>query len=734
MSFFVIHIALPVPLSQLFDYLPINNEGIEHYTTGSCVRVKFANRMLTGVIMGVDSETDIALNKLKPIDYHLDGGVILNKKQLELGEWMTRYYHAPIGEILSLMLPVSLRKGEHLDTACEKIWHKIAPSFDGRLGKKQTQLWQLFTKHAHYLHSDLTAQGFSLKQLNSLKEKELIEERFELPTPNPFKKENTHPSFSTNNEQQQIIDAINKQQHFQVNLLEGITGSGKTEVYLHCIQHCLNQHKKALVLVPEIGLTPQTVRRFEQRFETGIVLIHSGLNDKQRLRAWRQMRENKASILIGTRSAIFTPIPDLGLIILDEEHDSSFKQQEGIRYHARNIAIMTAKQNDIPIILGSATPCLESLHNAQHGKYQHFKLLKRAGNARLPSLNIQPMFNTPSHNGLADPLLNRIEEHLKAQQQVLIFINRRGFAPILQCEQCGWQADCPQCDARLSLHQNPPMLMCHHCEYHAPIPTTCPSCGNTDLQAQGQGTERLESYLQAQFSDIKVSRIDSDNMSSKEAFTNLLDELSQGEPCILIGTQMLAKGHHFPHVTLVIILESDAGLFSSDFRGMELSAQLITQVSGRAGRAQYPGEVWIQSYYPEHPQLLTLLHQGYHELACELLKQRQTQHLPPYTHMAMVRFLSTHAELAKQLAEQVREHIQLIQQQHFKENEQVQILGPFPAIMAKRAGRYRFNLQLTADNRIALHKLIEGAAQFLEQRPNSHQVQWHLDIEPLETQ
>lgn len=734
MSFFVIHIALPVPLPRLFDYLPINNESKEHYPTGSCVRVKFANRMLTGVVMGSDNKTDVAHNKLKSIDRRLDDEVILDDKQRELASWIANYYHAPLGEVLALMLPVSLRKGEHLNSTCERVWHKKASSFNGRLGTKQAQLWQLFTNQAHYLHSELTAQGFSLKQLNSLKEKALIEERFELPTPSPFKKENTQPSFSTNSEQQQIIDAINKQQYFQVNLLEGITGSGKTEVYLHCIQHCLNEHKKALVLVPEIGLTPQTVRRFEQRFDTGIVLIHSGLNDKQRLKAWRQMRENKASILIGTRSAIFTPISNLGLIILDEEHDNSFKQQEGIRYHARNIALIVAKQNDIPVILGSATPSLESLHNAQQGKYQHFKLLKRAGNARLPSLNIQPMFNALSHNGLADSLLDRIEEHLKAQQQVLIFINRRGFAPILQCEKCGWQADCPQCDARLSLHQAPPMLMCHHCEYRTPIPTTCPSCGNKELQAQGQGTERLESYLQAQFSDTKVSRIDSDNMSNKEAFANLLDELNQGEPCILIGTQMLAKGHHFPHVTLVIILESDAGLFSSDFRGMELSAQLITQVSGRAGRAQYPGEVWIQSHYPEHPQLLTLLHQGYHELACELLEQRQTQHLPPYTHMAMVRFLSNHAERAKQLGEQVREHIQLIQQQHFNENEQVQILGPFPAIMAKRAGRYRFNLQLTAHNRVALHKLIEGATQFLEQRANSHQVQWHLDIEPLETQ
>lgn len=740
MSFFVIQVALPVPLARLFDYLPFSNETKEHYPQGSCVRVKFAGRTLTGVVMATNAKTSVPHKKLKPIIGRFDDtanvneAAILSAQQLSLGQWMANYYHAPIGEALSLMLPVSLRKGEPLDSACERVWHKKAATCTSRLGTKQTQLWQAFLEQSSWIHKDLTTQGFSLKQLESLKDKGLIDESIELPMPQTAKNKETKTPYSPNAPQQQVIDAINQQQGFHVNLLEGITGSGKTEVYLHCIEHCLSANKKALVLVPEIGLTPQTIRRFQQRFNTGVVMMHSGLNDKQRLIAWRQMREDKASILIGTRSAIFTPIPNLGLIILDEEHDASFKQQEGLRYHARNIALMCAKQANIPVILGSATPSLESLQNAQQGKYQHFKLLQRAGNARLPSLNVQPMFNVVSHNGLADSLLPRIEEHLKAQQQVLIFINRRGFAPILQCEQCGWQADCPQCDARLSLHQNPPMLLCHHCEYKAPIPHQCPSCGNTDIQAQGQGTERIESYLQSVFADTNVKRIDSDNMGKKEAFGNLLDELNQGEPCILIGTQMLAKGHHFPHVTLVIILESDAGLFSSDFRGMELSAQLITQVSGRAGRAQNPGEVWIQSYYPEHPQLLTLLDSGYHALAKELLEQRQQKSLPPYSHMASLRLLSSNPELAKQLGELARQHLQQVQQQHLNEHEQVQILGPFPAIMAKRAGRYRFNLQLMAQKRAQLHKLLESLTHFLRQQTNNHQVQWHLDVDPLETQ
>lgn len=733
MSFFVIQVALPVPLASLFDYLPNNQTMPEDYPKGVRVKVTFAGRTLIGIVISIQHTSEVPKAKLKPIIQCLDAKPILGSTQFTLGAWISRYYHAPIGEVLSLMLPTALRKGELLNAAHSRIWQRQCERFNGKLGSKQALLWQCFTRQPSWTHKSLTEQGFSLQQLRGLQSKQLICEQFTLPAPdNPYAKQ-AQISNTPNEAQQQIIQQINQHTGFCVNLLEGITGSGKTEVYLHCIAHCLAQGKKALILVPEIGLTPQTIRRFQQRFKVGIALIHSGLNERQRLVAWQQIQGEQAQILIGTRSAVFTPIAKLGLIILDEEHDASFKQQEGIRYHARNVALVLAQQLRIPVILGSATPALETLHNALTGKYRHFKLLKRAGNARLPNMNVQPLFNVVSHCGLADTLLSRIEAHLKARQQVLVFINRRGFAPILHCQNCNWQANCPDCDARLSLHQNPALLLCHHCEHRSGIPKRCPHCHSYDIQALGQGTERLEDYLQDQFKHTQVKRIDSDNMGSKEAFGNLLDELNQGEPCILIGTQMLAKGHHFPYVTLVIMLETDAGLFSSDFRGMEISAQLITQVSGRAGRGTQAGEVWLQTYYPEHPHLLTLLQQGYHSLAHHLLAQRQRLNLPPYAHLACVRLLANEPESAKQLGEQLRAYAQSLQQNTPLE-QQVQLLGPFPALMNKRAGRYRFNVLLNAKKRTQLHPLLHALVQFLQQRNKQHQVQWHLDVDPIETQ
>lgn len=754
MSFFVIQVAVPVPLRRQFDYLPLSDKRSdkgynhpEHYKAGSRVRVNFGNQLLTGIVLGTSEQTDVPVDKLKPLEAVLDTTPLLNQSALKLGRWLASYYHHSIGEVLELMIPAMLRQGCSLDEANERVWVRSPQASqeqaDSLRGKRQQQLWQYFEQQQSWPHSHLTAEGFNLKQLQHLQTRGLIKEIPQLPSP-PVILEQLTPPLALNQQQQSALDGQAKTLgRFQAHLLEGITGSGKTEVYLQLIERTLTKTPdgQILVLVPEIGLTPQTVQRFRRRFNVPVALLHSGLNDRERLQAWRQCSEQKASILIGTRSAVFTPIPRLELIILDEEHDASFKQQDGLRYSARDFALVRARQAQVPIVLGSATPSLESLHNALTGRYQHWQLTLRAGNARPPGMKLHNILHQPLTNGLAQPVLAAIKQHLQQGQQVLVFINRRGYAPLVACQDCGWMAECPRCDARLTMHQSPPHLHCHHCDFQQGIPGLCPKCHSSRIQPVGQGTERLQQTFIELFPDTPVTRVDRDTVRSKQAFDQLLEEIHNSNARILIGTQMLAKGHHFPKVTLVVVLDADAGLFSADFRGMEQTAQLILQVAGRAGREKIPGDVWIQTLYADHPQLNLLINDGYHALALDLLQERQHQQLPPYSHMALLRAESSERHMAEQCLREARSFLQQLQEhwrrrareQRQKPLEPINLMGPFPAIMERRAGRFRHQLQLYCQDRRSLHAVLKSLADFLQQRPDSRKVRWHLDVDPTDT-
>ncbi|ASP38366.1 primosomal protein N' [Bacterioplanes sanyensis] len=729
MPFFVVDVALPVPLQRSFDYLPCAEDARSDYQPGQRVRVNFANQLLTGVVLGTREQSDVAANKLKSLLQRLDDQPLFDAETLQLSLWLAQYYHHTQGEVLDLMMPAMLRKGSRLDEVDERHWRRLAAANEPTLrGSKQQALWQLFEQQSLWPHQQLTSRGFTQAQLQRLQTLQLIEPLQLLPLPSAADEQ--QPALALNAQQQQALDQLRCSQ-FSVSLLEGVTGSGKTEVYLQWIAQLLQHQRQILVLVPEIGLTPQTLKRFRQRFSEPVVALHSGLNDRERLQGWRAAAEGKARIVIGTRSAVFTQMPELGAIIIDEEHDASFKQQDGLRYSARDFAVVRAHQRDIPILLGSATPSLESLHNALIGKYQHIKLTQRAGNAKPPGMMLHSLLHQPLTAGFAQPVLQRMHDTLQAGQQVLVFLNRRGYAPLLACNHCGWMAECRRCDARLTLHQWPHHLHCHHCGHQQAVPAVCPSCHQPGLESIGQGTEKVQQQLLELFPNWPIRRVDRDTVRGKQAFDQLYDDIHDGGPCILVGTQMLAKGHHFPDVTLVVVLDADAGLFSSDFRGMEHSAQLILQVAGRAGRAEMPGEVWIQTLYADHPQLNLLLDNGYHALALSLLQERQQRQLPPYTHLALLRAESEDRHQAEQLLQHTRQHVQHWQRQH--PQVRVSLVGPFPAIMERRAGRFRQQLQVHANERQALHQVLHQIIHYLQQQRLPRQLRWHLDVDPIDT-
>ncbi len=512
---------------------------------------------------------------------------------------------------------------------------------------------------------------------------------------------------------------------FQVFLLEGITGSGKTEVYLRLIEAVLARGRQALVLVPEIGLTPQLLARFRERLPGPLAVLHSGLGDRERLNAWLLARAGVARVVIGTRSAVFAPLRTPGLLIVDEEHDPSFKQQEGFRYHARDLAVIRGHQLGIPVMLGSATPALESLYNVQRGRYRILNLPERVGGGSEPVIEILDMRRQPLTEGLSRPLLERIRTHLARDEQVLLFLNRRGFAPVLFCHECGWLSQCQHCDARMTLHLRQRRLICHHCGDSRPVDVACPACGSVDLRALGHGTERLEAALRREFPDIGIARMDRDSTRRRGSLESLLADIHNGECRLLIGTQMLAKGHHFPEVTLVGIVDADQGLYGIDFRASERMAQLILQVAGRAGRADKPGTVIIQTHHPDHPLLRILVSQGYPAFAAAALMERQAAALPPFAHQALLRAEAATAEqatvflhTARALAEPIADGLEL--------------LGPAPAPMERRAGRYRAQLLLQAVHRQDLHHFLDLWTPRLWAQRNDHRVRWSLDVDPME--
>ena len=522
-------------------------------------------------------------------------------------------------------------------------------------------------------------------------------------------------------QQKAVVKISRNLRHFHCHLLDGITGSGKTEVYMRLMEEVLARDRQVLVLVPEIGLTPQLLRRFRQRLGLEPVVIHSGLSQGQRLEAWAEARAGRASLIVGTRSAAFTPMPKAGLIILDEEHDASFKQADGFRYSARDVAVKRAADLNIPVVLGSATPSVESLNNAITGKYAWHRLRERATHASLPRWRVLDLCQQNTFHGLSTTALDAMREAIEKEEQVMVFLNRRGYAPVLMCQQCGWYGSCDRCDARLTWHRSAGLLWCHHCGSRRRVPKLCPDCRADDLMGAGEGTQQLEEALERHFPGVPVLRFDRDRTRGKGVMAMQLDEVMKGDPCLLVGTQMLAKGHHFPKVTLVVIVNIDQSLYSSNYRALERMGQLLQQVAGRAGRMDKPGTVILQTLHPEHPALELLLTRGYEAYARWLLAERRLAGLPPSGYQALLR---AEAHERSDVEKFLHEAIEL-----FPPGEAL-VHGPMPAIMERMGGRSRLYLMLLSPSRTSLHSQIDQWLLSLRDLPSSRKTRWAIDIDP----
>ncbi len=726
----ILELAMPTPLRRHFDYLaPVDREhGVEHLQPGCRVLAPFGNRRLVGILLAVKYHSDLDAQQLKPALRILDHEPVLGPAMLQLGRWAASYYQHPIGDALASTLPTLLRKGEAPPSLTETRWRlstegKGLPEGALKRAHKQARLLALLQQHESIDRELLQTQAIRMATVKALQDKGLVESFSAEPQATAAPPPGETP-LQLNTEQQAAVDKVAACHGFQCFLLEGITGSGKTEVYLQLITDTLAAGNQALVLIPEIGLTPQTLQRFQRRFSCPIVTLHSGLTERERLNGWQMARCGKAGIVIGTRSAVFTPLARPGLIIVDEEHDSSFKQQDGFRYSARDVAIKRAADERLPIVLGSATPSLESLHNALQGRYRHLQLHQRATGATVPRFELLDIRHAHLEQGFSTPLLEAARKTLEAGNQVLVFINRRGFAPVLMCHDCGYIALCHHCDARMTVHFGQRQLRCHHCDSQRPLPEQCPDCHSGQLIYHGSGTERSEQALQRLFPATPVIRIDRDTTGQKQAMQSKVDQIHRGEPCLLVGTQMLAKGHHFADVTLVAVLDADAGLFSADFRAPEKMAQLLIQVAGRAGRENKPGRVIVQTHQPEHPLLTSLAHSNYHHLARELLEERRQRQLPPFSHLALVKADARRIEQPEQFLHQLRDAL--------PDHPGVTLLGPLPAPMTKRAGRFRMQLLLQSPRRSSLHQCVDQLCSIAEALPSSKKVRWHVDIDPIE--
>ncbi|ABR73902.1 primosomal protein N' [Actinobacillus succinogenes 130Z] len=727
-----VRVALAVPLMRFFDYLLPDGLSLE---IGSRVVVPFGRQKRVAIAVDFPLQSELPAEQLKQILAVLDEKTIFNAPLWSLLNWAAGYYQAPLGEALFSALPVKLRNGESAVEKSKIFWKLTALGeqalTDGALNRAKKQL-----EAARSLILAPLEKGnnpFAASIWSALKEKALITEFEQAVESVDWQKKlgelaltKTENRLTLNKQQALALSRLLFQQGFQAFLLDGVTGSGKTEIYLQFIEETLKKNRQVLVLVPEIGLAPQTVRRFRARFNVEIDVLHSNLNDSQRLQVWRRAKNGQSAIVIGTRSALFTPFRDLGAILLDEEHEASFKQQDGWRYHARDLAVVYAKQLDIPVVLGSATPSLESLHNVNQGKYTHIVLSQRAGQAKTAESQLIDLKKQSVVNGLSGTLLRKMDEHLQKGNQVLLFLNRRGFAPVLLCHECGWMCCCPHCDKPFTYHQRQRVMRCHHCASQRPIPMQCADCGSTHLITTGLGTEQLEQTLKERFPHYGITRIDRDSTARKGTLESHLDDIKQGKSRILIGTQMLAKGHHFPDVTLVALINVDGSLFSMDFRAEERLAQLYVQVAGRAGRAEKPGEVLLQTHYPEHPLLRRLLNDGYAAFAREALDMRRTMGLPPFSFQALFKAQSRQSAAAERLLTQIADYFQRWKQA--KNQPHLQILGAMPAPFAKKADQFRWQLLLQHPSRAWLQRALADFYRNWENKPS--QVRLNLDVDP----
>jgi len=734
-----VQIAIPVPLRQLFTYSVPEHLIEKPLTIGERVAVSFGPREVIGVILSISNKTNQPLDKLKNITSRVVDNFHFDAPLLQFLQRCADYYHHPIGDVLQQALPVLLRQIKQPDVSLPLAWVSIKQSEESdqsatlknsleklkTKAAKQYALYKLIDKHPSITWAELRTLGHIKSQLNALETKGLIVQQERQPTVYKWNDIalNSDNKLTLSTEQAVVLSAIAQtNDSFSCHLIDGITGSGKTEVYLQAMETVLAANKQVLVLVPEIGLTPQTLNRFEQRFNVPICLHHSGLNNNERLQTWLEAQRGSSAIVIGTRSAIFTPLHQLGMIIIDEEHDGSFKQQDNFRYNARDMAILRARQLNIPIILGSATPSFESLYNALSGKYHYHQLLNRAGNSSTSKIQLINIAQHQMKHGLSDTLQSEIIKTIARGEQVLLFLNRRGYAPAINCQECHWIPECQRCNKPFTLHQSKQLLICHHCGNQHRVPAQCNQCGSVRIKPLGQGTEQLEQRISELFPETSCIRIDRDSTRKKGELAKLLQEVTEKKHQILLGTQMLAKGHHFPDVTLVAMLDIDGALFSFDFRAAEHMAQLLVQVAGRAGRESKPGKVLVQTAYPEHPLLQDLVNNGYKHFAEYALTERKQAYLPPFGFQALIRAEANYPSYPEKF---LREICTVAY-------EGCELAGPLPAIMEKRGGKYRFHLIVQSKSRKDLHRAIYQMLQFIPNNEWQTKVRWSVDIDPID--
>ena len=722
----IIRVALDVPVNTLFDY--IAPSATTHHI-GVRVQVPFGKKMVIGVIIEVTNSSSFSKGKLRSAKYIFDDIPPLPKALLDLFKFCSEYYHYPLGEVVMSGVPTRLRSSKpFVDKPQVKsqfhITEKGQLADTSLISKRSTlkhRLLALFRKSK--VVNLVEIKQLSLGAVKVLKE--LIELGWVEETASAFKQKNSIEPILKKEQMNVVKNVAAETNQFNVWLLHGITGSGKTEVYLRLVALQLLQGRQTLVLIPEISLTPQLETVFRNRFPTTFIIsLHSGLNASERAKGWLQALNGTAQIILGTRLSVFTPISNLGLIIVDEEQDSSFKQQSGLCYSARDIAIFRAKYMNIPVMLGSATPSLESYHNTINRRYRMLRLSSRAAdNSSLPSVRCIDLRAVKAREGLSEPLITALRKKIELKQQSLIFINRRGFAPVLMCKSCTWVATCSRCASHLVVHLQDKNLRCHYCGYKERILSSCPECGDQDIAPFGHGTQRVEAALNEQFPNARILRIDRDSIRRKEAWEKILEEIHGQRVDILVGTQILAKGHNFANLGLVGVLNPDASLYSTDFRAAEHLFSQLMQVAGRAGRASTTGEVLIQTKFPNHPLYHALQNHNYEEIAKMLLTERKVANFPPYVYQALLRAEAPKLSTALDFLSHV---ISIV----YPGNE-VEIFDPVPAQMAKLKGMERAHLLVQSGSRKELQKFLTAWRVKLDKIP-ARKIRWTLDVDPIE--
>ena len=724
----VLRVAIPSLMPTCLDYLP-NQEEVQ---PGGRVKISLRGRDCIGIVMSKEQNTEVPVEKLKPIIQVVDKKAVISANLLPLLRWVSQYYHYPFGGVLKVALPRLLRSVKPLPPSTIEIWQvRREQTQRAELSEQAYKQRALLEWLGKLEGADRALLNMEFKNwqapLKSLEQKGWVERRQV-----KIKKQKADPSAAPrhqlNADQRRVVEAVLAEcDSFSCTLLEGVTGSGKTEVYLELCEFILKQQKQVLVLVPEIALTIQTVARFRERFGQSVQVFHSGLTDNERLRTWSFALDGTAQIVIGTRSASFLSFKQLGLIVVDEEHDSSYKQVESLRYHARDVLVKRAQLEGVPILLGSATPALETLNNAISGRYKHQRLKQRAGNAAMPRFRIIDVRGQWLEGGLSNPLIRMINERLEKKEQVLLFINRRGYAPLMMCRQCGEALTCKHCDSCLVYHKHIGKLSCHHCDSRFAVPQRCAECQSDKLEPIGVGTQQIEEKIQTLFPQARTVRIDTDAVRRKDALASRLEQIHARQVDIIVGTQILTKGHHLPGITLTCVVDVDQGLFSPDFRGTERLAQLITQVGGRSGRGDVVGDVVLQTHHPDHPLLHTLLQKGYSALTSELLQERQQTRLPPYSHLTLLRVEARQPNLSIAFLNRVERHAKSLAQ-----GVQVRIYPPMPAAMEKKAGYHRACMLFEATRAVELNHYIAALVKKVKALPSPKDLRWHFDVDPLE--